>query len=101
MTAVKDSPDVSPAPPLAAAPLPTPAAASPSWSDLLLLFAHKFGLPFLAFVLALWDAGLLFIMMALMPKNEFGRTFLSAVAFVRGEDMYAMNESVPWWVGYT
>jgi hypothetical protein len=99
--AVTDSPDVSTAAPLPAAPLPAPDAAPPSWSDLLLLFPRKFGLPFLALVLTLWDAVLLVTMMALMPKNDFGRTFVSAVAFVNGEDMYAMNESVPWWIENT
>jgi len=29
-----------------------------------------------------------------MPKNDFGRPFWSTLAFLRGEDMYALNESV-------
>jgi hypothetical protein len=64
-------------------------------------FSRKFGLPFLTLILILWDVSLLVCMMTLMPKNDFGRTFLSAVAFVRGDDMYAMNESVPWWIKST
>jgi hypothetical protein len=95
--AVTDSPDVSIAP--LAAP-PAPDVAPPSWSDILLLFPRKFGLPLLGFVLTLWNLMLLFAMMSLMPKNDFGRTFLSAVAFVHGEDMYAMNDSIPWWIEY-
>jgi hypothetical protein len=29
-----------------------------------------------------------------MPKNDFGRPFWSTLAFLRGEEMYALNESV-------
>src|SRR5262245_43897982 len=101
IAAVTDSPEVSTASPLVTAAPPAPDAAPPSWSDLLLLFPRKFGLPLLALVLTLWNAVLLVTMMALMPKNDFGRTFVSAVAFVNGEDMYAMNESVPWWIETT
>jgi hypothetical protein len=99
--AVTDPPNVSTAVPPPAAPAPAPAAAPPSWSELLLLFPARFGLPLLVLFLGLWDMFLLFCMMMLNPKNDFGRTFLSAVAFVCGEDMYAMNESVPWWIECT
>jgi hypothetical protein len=98
--AVTAPPNVSTAVPLPAAPAPVRDAAPPSWSTILLLFPVRFGLPLLTVVLALWDLLLLFAMMLLMPKNDFGRTFLSVVAFVRGEDMYGMNESVPWWLEY-
>jgi hypothetical protein len=50
----------------------------------------------LAFSFVSWNLLLLFLMCWLMPKNDFGRTFYSVVAFLRGQDMYAMNESVPW-----
>jgi hypothetical protein len=54
------------------------------------------GLCVLGFVLVLYNGCNFLIMISLTPKNDFGRTFLSAVAFVHGEDMYAMNESIPW-----
>ncbi len=50
----------------------------------------------LGFVLVLNNGLNLLVMMWLTPKNDFGRTFLSSVAFVHGEDMYGMNESIPW-----
>jgi hypothetical protein len=50
----------------------------------------------LGFVLVLYDTLNFLIMVELTPKNDFGRTFLSAVAFVQGEDMYGMNPSIPW-----
>ncbi len=50
----------------------------------------------LAFVLVLYNAVNLVLMIALTPKNDFGRTFLSAAAFVHGEDMYGRNPSIPW-----
>jgi hypothetical protein len=50
----------------------------------------------LAFLLVGYDAFCLGLMIQLTPKNDFGRTFLSAVAFVHGEPMYAMNDSIPW-----
>ncbi len=58
-------------------------------------------MPVLILILTLWNLLQLLLMMFLMPKNDFGRTFLSIVAFVRGEDMYAMNNSVPWWIDNT
>jgi hypothetical protein len=54
------------------------------------------GLCVLGFVLVLYNAVNLGMMIELTPKNDFGRTFLSAVAFVRGGEMYGMNESIPW-----
>jgi hypothetical protein len=54
------------------------------------------GLCVLAFVLVLYNAVNLGMMIELTPKNDFGRTFLSAVAFVQGHEMYGMNESIPW-----
>jgi hypothetical protein len=50
----------------------------------------------LGIVLVLFNALNLAVMIELTPKNDFGRTFLSAVAFVRGEEMYGFNPSVPW-----
>ncbi len=50
----------------------------------------------LGFVLVLANALDLAVMIDLTPKNDFGRTFLSVVAFVHGEDMYGMNPSIPW-----
>jgi len=41
-----------------------------------------------------WNLFLLGILFASMPKNDFGRPFWSTLAFLRGEDMYALNESV-------
>jgi hypothetical protein len=54
------------------------------------------GLCALGIFLVLLNTCLLVGMIGLTPKNDFGRTFLSAVAFLHGEDMYGMNESIPW-----
>ena len=50
----------------------------------------------LGFVLVLYNGVNLLLMIALTPKNDFGRTFFSAVAFVHGEEMYGRNPSIPW-----
>jgi len=41
-----------------------------------------------------WNLFLLSILFVSMPRNDFGRPFWSSLAFVRGEDMYALNPSV-------
>ena len=41
-----------------------------------------------------WNLLLLGILFTSMPKNDFGRPFWSTLAFLRGEEMYALNESV-------
>ena len=41
-----------------------------------------------------WNLLLLTILFVSMPKNDFGRPFWSTLAFLRGEDMYALNVSV-------
>jgi hypothetical protein len=48
----------------------------------------------LLLILLLWNILLLGILFTSMPKNDFGRPFWSTLAFLRGEDMYALNESV-------
>jgi Glycosyltransferase family 87 len=83
-------------------PDPAPSSAEPpSFSFILQRLVVKVGLPLLAAVLTLWNAMLVILMVALMPANDFGRTFLSAVAFVHGQDMYAANASTPWWINDT
>jgi hypothetical protein len=62
------------------------------------MFLAKLGLPLAIVALTFWNLFILVFMMKSMPKNDFGRTFLSAVAFVRGGDMYAMNDSIPYWI---
>jgi hypothetical protein len=54
------------------------------------------GLCVLAVVLVLYNFLNVALMIELTPKNDFGRTFLSAVAFVHGEAMYVRNEAIPW-----
>jgi hypothetical protein len=56
----------------------------------------RIALPILAFAFLLYNAFLLTIMIAIHPKNDFGRTFESAKAFMRGEPLYGMNDSIPW-----
>jgi hypothetical protein len=70
------------------APPPAPPAPGFSWKTA--------GLCVLAFLLVVYDALNLGLMIELTPKNDFGRTFLSGVAFVHGRDMYAANDSIPW-----
>jgi hypothetical protein len=65
-----------------------PSGHQPGWAD--------FGLSLLAFLLTIANLYWLLLMMFLMPKNDFGRTFLSAVWFTDGGGMYALNPSVPW-----
>ncbi len=67
----------------------------PSFSFIFQKLTVKVLVPTLVLVLTLWNIMQLFVMMVMMPKNDFGRTFLSGVAFVHGEDMYAMNDSIP------
>jgi Glycosyltransferase family 87 len=40
-----------------------------------------------------WNFLLLSALFMSMPRNDFGRPFWSTLAFVRGQDMYAFNES--------
>src|SRR5208282_3828124 len=40
-----------------------------------------------------WNLFLLGILFVSMPRNDFGRPFWSTLAFLRGGDMYAFNES--------
>jgi hypothetical protein len=54
------------------------------------------GLSLLAFVLALANLFWLGIMVYQMPKNDFGRSFLSAASFADGGGLYDLNPSVPW-----
>jgi hypothetical protein len=60
----------------------------PGWGDM--------GLGIAAFVLVLMNVFWLALMFFLMPRNDFGRTFLSAVAFANGGNMYGLNPSIPW-----
>ena len=41
-----------------------------------------------------WNLLLLAALFHSLPKNDFGRPFWSTLTFFRGEDMYALNESV-------
>ncbi len=77
-----------PAPEATAAQAPTPRTG----------LLGQFVPAFLAFALVFWNALLLFLMIWLTPKNDFGRTYYSAVLWVQGEDMYALNRSVPWYI---
>lgn len=52
-------------------------------------------LPLLAAGLAVWNFYLFAAMALINPRNDFGRAFYSAVAFVHGEDMYAANRATP------
>src|SRR5262245_8322615 len=70
-------------------PSPTPPPAAPPPGGRL----AQGVLAVLAFSFVFWNLLLLFLMCWLMPKNDFGRTFYSVVAFLRGQDMYAMNAS--------
>ncbi len=41
-----------------------------------------------------WNLLLLVVLFVSMPRNDFGRPFLSSLAFLQGKDMYALNPSV-------
>jgi hypothetical protein len=47
-----------------------------------------------ATVFVFWDSLLLSMMACLMPRNDFGRTLWSAIAYLKGVDMYAPNATV-------
>jgi alpha-1,2-mannosyltransferase len=86
ISSLNELPQHRPVPPALAASLSRPSRAL--WKTA--------GLCVLGFVLVLYNAVNLGMMIELSPKNDFGRTFLSAVAFVRGGEMYGRNESIPW-----
>src|SRR5262245_41080580 len=67
----------------------------PAGRQILIGVSNRFLLPLLAIALILWN--LLFILNSwvLMPANDFGRMFHSALAFVDGRDMYAWTWATP------
>ena len=50
--------------------------------------------------LVCWNLFLFGILVITLPKHDFGRPFWSTLAFLRGEDMYALNDSVVYILKY-
>jgi hypothetical protein len=48
-------------------------------------------------VLLDWQLNLLGVLFTSTPRNDFGRPFWGTLAFLQGQDMYALNESVIWY----
>jgi hypothetical protein len=74
-------------------PIPTPPEA------VLFIWPRPVTLVLLSSALALavlWNLMLLASAFQVMPKNDFGRTWYSAVAFAHGQPMYESNEAVEW-----
>jgi len=70
-------------------PAPAVAPAAGEWRR----YLTRVFMVVLLLILLLWNLLLLGILFTSMPKNDFGRPFWSTLAFLRGEEMYALNES--------
>jgi hypothetical protein len=53
------------------------------------------GLACLAFVLVVWNALLVYVLLNGLPQNDFCRMYYTARAFWQGEDMYGWNPATP------